>query len=119
MAGFTYANALTNDGSTYAIDNLSQKTQETAGTFFHELGHNLNLRHGGGDQKPDYISSMSYLFQLPGIYRSDTAGCLPYSAVPPYDSSPCLNANGGAGPLYDSTAPVRIDFSCRRAGYPW
>ncbi|MBT8212292.1 MAG: hypothetical protein KJN71_04005 [Acidimicrobiia bacterium] len=40
------------------------------GTFIHELGHNLNLRHGGGDDvnyKPNYLSVMSYSFQTRGI----------------------------------------------------
>jgi hypothetical protein len=39
-------------------------TQEYwAGTYMHELGHNLGLRHGGGDNancKPNYLSIMSY-----------------------------------------------------------
>jgi Tol biopolymer transport system component len=37
-----------------------------AGTLMHELGHNLNLRHGGGDNincKPNYLSVMNYSFQ--------------------------------------------------------
>jgi hypothetical protein len=53
----------------------------TAGTFMHELGHNLGLEHGGtpgfldfnGDNlKPNYISVMNYDFQF-GI---------PYAATP-------------------------------------
>ena len=39
---------------------------EHAGTFMHELGHTLGLRHGGGDDinyKPNYLSVMSYTFQ--------------------------------------------------------
>ncbi len=42
--------------------------EEQAGTFMHELGHNLGLRHGGGDDqnyKPNYLSIMNYLFQVP------------------------------------------------------
>ena len=38
-----------------------------AGTFMHELGHTLNLRHGGGDNihnKPNFLSIMNYSFQL-------------------------------------------------------
>ncbi len=38
-----------------------------AGTFMHELGHTLDLGHGGGDDvncKPNYFSVMSYSFQL-------------------------------------------------------
>lgn len=41
-----------------------------ASTFMHELGHNLGLRHGGGDDincKPNYLSVMSYTFQLSRI----------------------------------------------------
>src|SRR5262249_28869273 len=46
-----------------------------AGTFMHELGHNLGLHHGGDSDenyKPNYISVMNYAFQF-GI---------PYAAVP-------------------------------------
>jgi len=45
-------------------------TQSQAGTFMHELGHNLGLRHGGSDDvnnKPNYISVMNYFFQLDGV----------------------------------------------------
>lgn len=41
-----------------------------AGTFVHELGHNLGLMHGGTDQmtyKPNYLSIMNYAFQTDGI----------------------------------------------------
>jgi hypothetical protein len=40
---------------------------QQAGTFMHELGHTLGLRHGGGDDinyKPNYLSIMSYAFQF-------------------------------------------------------
>ena len=57
-----------------------------AATTFHELGHNLNLWHGGlqadwGDKalgeatilepncKPNHLSSMSYLFQQHGLFN--------------------------------------------------
>jgi hypothetical protein len=39
---------------------------EQAGTFMHELGHNLGLDHGGGDgtnNKLNYLSVMNYAFQ--------------------------------------------------------
>lgn len=42
-------------------------TDLEAGTFMHELGHTLGLRHGGGDDaqcKPNYVSVMSYSRQL-------------------------------------------------------
>ena len=41
---------------------------EQAGMFMHELGHNLNLRHGGSDdihRKPNYHSVMNYLWTVP------------------------------------------------------
>ncbi len=44
---------------------------EQAGTFMHEFGHNLNLRHGGGDNinfKPNYLSVMSYTRQIAKWY---------------------------------------------------
>jgi hypothetical protein len=43
-----------------------------AGTFMHELGHNLGLRHGGGDDlndKPNYFSVMNYAYEY-GIPQS-------------------------------------------------
>ena len=43
---------------------------DQAGTFMHELGHNLGLDHGGGDGvncKPNYLSVMSYAFQVTGL----------------------------------------------------
>jgi hypothetical protein len=48
------------------------------GTFLHELGHNLNLGHGGIDSinwKPNYPSIMNYYWQLPGLsFDWDTNG---------------------------------------------
>jgi len=44
-------------------------TSEVSATFMHELGHNLNLRHGGVDNmqcKPNYPSIMNYMFQFDG-----------------------------------------------------
>jgi hypothetical protein len=57
------------------------------GTFMHELGHNLGLRHGGGSDlngdaedmpvfKPNFISVMNYKFQLNGIQQADTIGSI-------------------------------------------
>ena len=44
-------------------------TDQQAGTFMHELGHTLGLRHGGLDNancKPNYMSVMSYTRQFGG-----------------------------------------------------
>jgi hypothetical protein len=51
-----------------------------AGTLMHELGHNLNLRHGGDEDandKPNYFSVMNYIYQLDGL-SSDAKGIGPY-----------------------------------------
>lgn len=45
-------------------------TNYQAATIMHELGHNLNLRHGGGDDvnyKPNYLSVMNYLYSPYGL----------------------------------------------------
>ena len=42
-----------------------------AGTFMHEFGHTIGLRHGGDDNliyKPNYLSIMNYLYQTRGLY---------------------------------------------------
>ena len=55
---------------------------EQAGTLMHELGHNLGLRHGGGDDtnfKSNYLSIMSYGFQLGGVIKGGVAGTFVYS----------------------------------------
>jgi len=46
------------------------------GTLMHELGHNLNLQHGGGDGtncKPNYVSVMNYDLQF-GIPQNAGSG---------------------------------------------
>jgi beta propeller repeat protein len=50
---------------------------EQAGTFMHELGHNLGLRHGGLDHvhyKPNYLSIMNYTFQFSGLIKKQAHG---------------------------------------------
>ena len=58
--------------------------EQQAGTLMHELGHNLNLRHGGGDNvnfKPNYLSVMNYSFQLGGVIAGGVAGTFDYSSA--------------------------------------
>ncbi len=69
-----------------------------AATTFHELGHNLELYHGGlppiwGSRalntatyvepncKPNYLSSMSYLFQVHGLFDDNDEIHLDYSGT--------------------------------------
>ncbi|MEZ5332527.1 MAG: hypothetical protein R2991_10850 [Thermoanaerobaculia bacterium] len=48
-----------------------------AGTFLHELGHNLGLTHGGArpqphaNYKPNYLSVMNYHFQFAFVHRKN------------------------------------------------
>lgn len=56
------------------------KRATEAGVFMHELGHNLGLKHGGGDHvngKPNYLSVMNYSFTT-----------LQYDPTRPLDYSP-------------------------------
>lgn len=71
-------------------------------TFMHELGHNLGLLHGGGDDinaKPNYLSIMNYRYQFGGIAYASTVG----SSVPVgrrLDYSNQLLPAGGNTPGY-------------------
>lgn len=58
----------------------SERADNQASTFMHELGHTLNLRHGGDDDinyKPNYYSVMNYTWQT----RNDVSP-LPPTATP-------------------------------------
>jgi len=75
------------------------------GTFMHELGHNLGLRHGGGfdstaedvpNYKPNYLSVMNYSYQFVGIPMSN----------------PCkVDPDCPDGALCNGTTCARIDYS--------
>src|SRR6185295_712168 len=85
---------------------------QQAGTFMHELGHSLGLKHGGGDKindKPNYLSVMNYTFQACDVPHS-AAGGLPggcdYSrlvlgqllpTLDERDLDECLGIGGGLG----------------------
>ncbi len=63
---------------------------EQAGTFMHEFGHTIGLRHGGIDHinnKPNYLSVMNYFFQTAGLFDPDDLGRLDFSrqALPTLD----------------------------------
>jgi len=48
---------------------------EQTGTFLHELGHNLGLRHGSTDDtnnKPNHLSIMNYNYQFSGIDKDSS-----------------------------------------------
>lgn len=99
--------------------------EEQAGTFMHELGHNLGLGHGGDDHenhKPNYLSVMNYLFQdgLPaGSEDFDYSG----AALPDLDEDALVEADGigvpesvrtqhrGCGNARTSDGDA-VDFNC-------
>ncbi|MCJ7575904.1 MAG: thrombospondin type 3 repeat-containing protein [Dehalococcoidia bacterium] len=64
-------NAIRAAGGVGARGDLAMARCEVeAGTFMHELGHTLGLRHGGSDEtncKPNYLSVMSYSLQCRDI----------------------------------------------------
>lgn len=77
---------------------------EQGGTFMHELGHNLSLRHGGSDHtnyKPNFLSVMNYSFQTRGLRINGVDGNFDYSRfLLPVLNEASLNEvvglNGGA-----------------------
>ena len=85
---------------------------QQAGTFLHEIGHLLGLRHGGGDFvgcKANYLSAMNYTRQLPGAPIPTTqwrATALDYSRSkrPDLDKGNLREAAGIGGVAGDVTA---------------
>lgn len=79
------------------------KPLEQAGTFMHELGHNLGLRHGGTDDingKPNYLSVMNYSFQF-GVITNGVRNAIDYSkfyqipSLNEYSLNEQVGLNGG------------------------
>jgi hypothetical protein len=71
---------------------------QQAGTFMHELGHNLSLRHGGDDHRnnePNYPSVMNYSFQTLGLRLNGADGTFDYSRF----HLPVLNENALNEPI--------------------
>ncbi len=77
LGGF-YVNAADGRASQDSCNDSRVGTvNQQAGTFMHELGHNLGLTHSGlepaddeaigGNYAPNFLSIMNYLFQFPGL----------------------------------------------------
>jgi Ca2+-binding RTX toxin-like protein len=93
-------NALVTLGNGWALNsagthNVGSPDQQE-GTFMHEFGHNLGLRHGGNDDincKPNYFSVQSYLFQMSN-YVSNRALDYSHSAVTALNEASLVEGNG-------------------------
>ena len=98
-----------------AYDNLSK-----AAVFMHELGHNLGLRHGGGDSvngKPNYPSVMNYVlsYKYPwntAFWRMDYSRAGPERFASLDEGSLDENAGiGMTGDIYDTfQMPFGVDL---------
>lgn len=96
-------------------DGLDDRTVGTvsqqAGTIMHELGHNLNLRHGGdGDVpnfEPNYLSIMSYRFQMPGI-PPDPDGTGPLTGQVDYSPTDLADLDERSAPAPGLNEPAGI-----------
>ena len=94
------------DGDTLDDRNVGT-VQQQAGTLIHEFGHNLDLRHGGDENKnfkPNYISAMNYRFQF-GIAPTDPDGSGPLTGRVDYSRT----ALSGLDELY--SPPTRPGLS--------
>jgi beta-lactam-binding protein with PASTA domain len=96
LAGLSGLSVLKDSSFIVSLGNFAGQvgtSQNQAGAFMHELGHNLGLDHGGYDginYKPNYLSVMNYSFQSDGLIKGGSAGLLDYSKFP---SIPDLNEN--------------------------
>ena len=77
-----------------------------AGVIFHELGHTLNLGHGGFEglnNKPNYISMMNYNYGLSIPQVSGGSGLIDFS--PPL----CASCPGDRGAIPDDLDETQLD----------
>jgi hypothetical protein len=102
-------------------DNFVGTPYVQASTTLHELGHNLNLWHGGappiwGDQsnptilepncKVNYLSSMNYLFQVHGLFDSSGRLHLDYSGATQSDVDEQHLLDAALGPSAPAYVPA-------------
>lgn len=84
-----------------------------ASAFMHELGHNLNLKHGGSADtphcKPNYLSIMNYEFQFPTIVPSRQMD-FSHSVIPSLNEAALVEANG-IGPSSPVNLPTAVGHS--------
>ena len=77
--------------------------------FMHELGHNLNLKHGGSadmpDCKPNYISVMNYLYEFDSNNPIDYS----HSLIPALKETDLIEADG-IGPAFSPWASTLVAY---------
>jgi hypothetical protein len=90
------------------------------GTFVHELGHALGLRHGGTDNvnyKPNYLSVMNYAFQFDGVPKSSGGSYFGYSNVAPAPlDETSLSEPAGLG---SSASAWKTYYTCPDGTHRW
>ncbi|OGO37340.1 MAG: hypothetical protein A2W35_02600 [Chloroflexi bacterium RBG_16_57_11] len=97
-------------------------TGQQSGTLMHELGHNLDLGHGGGDNincKTNYLSVMNYLFQFDSKYVSGRPLDYSHEALPSIDEGglsepPGISGPGGLWTVYGPRTflrPTVVDYA--------
>jgi hypothetical protein len=93
---------------------------QQAGTLMHEFGHNIGLRHGGHENenyKPNYLSVMSYNYQLNGLTIDGSGGHMDYSRVRIGSvSESSLNELGAFAPLLGTTEADLSHYGVRKCG---
>ncbi len=88
-----------------------------AGGHADELGHNLNLQHGGSDWlnfKPNYLSVMNYSFQTGGVPPTDPDMGGPLTGRIDYSTStlPTLTENNLSEPAGIGDGADNTTFTC-------
>ncbi len=93
--------------------NWNATDNTNVGTFIHELGHNLGLKHGGSDHgnyKPNYLSVMNYFFQLGGVPKADGTRYWSYSNIAPAAlNETSLKESVGLGAV---ASPYKTSWKC-------
>ncbi len=92
-------------------DQVGTQNEQT-GTFFHELGHNIGLCHGGCDTgqvnhlfKPNQFSTMNYGFVVNGMTISDSPSSTAYTEGGFFDFSRTATPGLDENMLNESSVP--------------
>ena len=99
-----------------------------ASTFFHELGHNIELRHGAWQETPGgavlpapnciptYLSSMNYLYQLRGLLDDKGRPNLDFSSGSGSTPEDRIDEAGGTDKALSFTPLYRIGWYAPLSG---